>query len=156
MLYKYPQAAFPYGSLVEENRRRGKDQPEYELFDTGVFADDRYFDVQVEYAKAGPSDTLLLVTVFNRGPEAAAIHVLPQLWFRNTWSWTSDTKKPSLHVDGGAVVARHEKLGEYRLYADGSPALVFCENETNSQRIFGFDAGPGFFKDGINEFVVNG
>ncbi len=156
MLYKYPHAAFPYANLVEENRRRGKDQPEYELLDTGVFAHDRYFDVQVEYAKAGPRDMLMLVTVFNRGPNEAPIHVLPQLWFRNTWSWNAGSKKPSLYLEGNAVVARHERLDAYRLYADGAPRLLFCENETNSRRVFGFDNGREFFKDGIHEFVVEG
>src|SRR5438874_5702786 len=96
MLYKYPQHEFPYGWLVEENRRRGKEQPEFELLDTGIFDDDRYFDVFVEYAKSGPEDILMLVTVHNRGPEAASIHLLTQLWFRNTWSWKHDGAKPEL------------------------------------------------------------
>src|SRR5437879_459238 len=100
MLYKYPQKEFPYGQLVEENRRRGKDQQEFELLETGIFSDDRYFDVFVEYAKAGPEDLLMVVTVHNRGPEQATVHVLPQLWFRNTWSWKPNSKKPELFALG--------------------------------------------------------
>src|SRR5580692_9716513 len=108
MLYKYPQAAFPYDRLVLENHNRGKDQPEFELLDTGIFDDDRYFDVFVEYAKAGPDDLLMQVTVHNRGPAEAVIHVLPQLWFRNTWTWTGEQSKPSLSVAGpGAIAVRH-------------------------------------------------
>src|SRR5206468_7577692 len=120
MLYKYPQQEFPYARLVEENRRRGKDQPEFELLDTGVFDDDRYFDVFVEYAKAGPEDLLMLVTVHNRGPEAATIHLLPQLWFRNTWSWKPDAEKPQLSSGkSGTISAKHPEFGEYTLSCDG-------------------------------------
>src|SRR3989454_833090 len=112
MLYKYPQREFPYDQLVEANRRRGKDRPEFELLDTGVFDDDRYFDVFVEYAKAGPDDLLLQVTVHNRGAEEAVLHLLPQLWFRNTWSWKGGTHKPCLTVAGpGAVKVEHPDLG---------------------------------------------
>src|SRR6266436_6704912 len=120
MLYKYPQAAFPYADLLGENRRRGIGAPEYELLDTGLFDDDRYFDVFVEYAKASPSDILMRVTVCNRGPDAARIHVLPQLWFRNTWSWNADGPiKPGLSLSsGGAVEAVHPVVGRYRLFAD--------------------------------------
>src|SRR5204863_4888198 len=126
LLYKYPQREFPYGRLVEENRRRGKDQQEFELLDTGIFDDDRYFDVFVEYAKAGPEDILMLVTVHNRGPEQATIHVLPQLWFRNTWSWKRDSKKPELFALGDNMVgAKHPDLGEYRLSCEGAADLVF-------------------------------
>src|SRR5689334_21529271 len=105
MLYKYPQREFPYGPLVEENQRRGKDQPEFELLDTGIFDQNRYFDVEVEHAKAGPEDILMRVTVHNRGPEPATIHLLPQLWFRNTWSWKPDSARPTLASDGAAIVA---------------------------------------------------
>jgi len=156
MLYKYPQRAFPYAELVEENRRRGRDQPEFELLDTGLFDDDRYFDVFIEYAKASPDDMLMLVTVHNRGPEEASLHVLPQLWFRNTWSWTNDARKPSLHLTGdGAIEAHDEPRPVRRFYAEHSPRALFCENETNVRRLFGVDA-PGPFKDAFHEFVVHG
>ncbi|MGH8248873.1 MAG: MGH1-like glycoside hydrolase domain-containing protein, partial [Gammaproteobacteria bacterium] len=138
MLYKYPQREFPYAWLVEENRRRGKDQPEFELLDTGVFEDDRYFDVFVEYAKAGPDDILMLITVHNRGPETATIHLLPQLWFRNTWSWKSGAAKPELTAtDGGAIAAKHPELGSCQLHCEGRPELLFCDNETNVRRLYG-------------------
>src|SRR5438093_3278180 len=111
-LYKYPQAEFPYTKLVDENRRRGKNQPEFELLDTGLFDDDRYFDVFVEYAKAEPEDILTLITIHNRGPDAAPIHVLPQLWFRNTWSWKKDSARPILlRTNTGEVIAKHATLG---------------------------------------------
>src|ERR1700749_1208447 len=135
MLYKYPQREFPYVRLVEENRRRGKLDPEYELIDTGVFDDDRYFDVFVEYAKAGPDDILIQITAANRGPEAAIVHLLPHLWFRYTWSWGTTGSKPTLEVKEGHVIsAKHGQLGNYVLHAEGTPTLVFCENETNFER----------------------
>ena len=124
MLYKYPHKEFPYGQLVEENRRRGKDQQEFELLDTGIFDEDRYFDVFVEYAKAGPEDLVMLVTVHNRGPEQATIHVLPQLWFRNTWSWKPNSEKPVLRAENDScVIAEHSELGSYRLYTDSMAAI---------------------------------
>jgi hypothetical protein len=157
MLYKYPQREFPYGWLVEENRRRGKDQPEFELLDTGLFDDDRYFDVVVEYAKAGPDDLLMLVTVHNRGPEPAPIHLLPQLWFRNTWSWKPGGIKGVLRKTGSGVVqVEHPELGAYHLHAEGDPPLWFCENETNVARLYGFDGQGGFFKDAFHDFVIHG
>jgi hypothetical protein len=157
MLYKYPQREFPYAQLVEENRRRGKEQPEFELLDTGIFDDDRYFDVFVEYAKAGPDDILMLVTVHNRGPETATIHLLPQLWFRNTWSWKNGAAKPELTVtNDGAIAARHHELGSYRLYCEGSPELLFCDNETNSRRLYGRSDAQGQFKDSFHEYVISG
>jgi hypothetical protein len=156
MLYKYPQREFPYNRLVEENRRRGRDQREFELLDTGVFNDDRYFDVFVEYAKASPDDILMCVTAHNRGPEEAVLHVLPQLWYRNTWSWSRDSKKPSLNLTrDGVIEARSESRTVRRLYAESSPPALFCENETNVRRLFGVDA-PGPFKDGFHEFLVHG
>ncbi|MBL8878555.1 MAG: glucosidase [Phycisphaerales bacterium] len=156
MLYKYPQREFPYAQLVEENRRRGKDQPEFELLDTGVFDDDRYFDVFVEYAKAGPDDILMLVTVHNRGPEDAAIHVLPQLWFRNTWSWDGKAPKPKMSLEAGAVAVSHATLGGYRLYAEGEPQWLFCDNETNTRRLFDSDSETQHAKDALHDFVVSG
>jgi hypothetical protein len=156
MLYKYPQAPFPYADLVEENRRRGIGAPEYELLDTGAFAEDRYFDVDIEYAKAATDDILMRVTVHNRGPEAATVHVLPQAWFRNTWSWRDGSDRPSLHQDGrGRARVRHRRLGEMIWAADGDPELLFTDNETNVRRLFGSDRA-GYFKDAFHEAVVQG
>src|SRR5207244_703504 len=157
MLYKYPQAEFPYARLVEANRRRGREQPEFELLDTGVFDGDHYFDVFVEYAKAEPNDLFMQVEAFNRGPEEAALHLLPQLWFRNTWSWWPNVPRPALSAAGeGHVVARHPKLGTYHLYADGSPALLFCDNDTNVRRLFGARDTKGYFKDAFHDYLVHG
>jgi len=155
MLYKYPQEEFPYARLVDENRRRGADQPEFELLDTGVFDQDRYFDVFVEYAKAGPDDILMLVTVHNRGPGAARLVLLPQLCFRNTWSWMPGAPKPKLTAERGGIKMEHPKSGNFRLDCDGLPVLLFCENETNARRLFGLRA-EGFFKDAFHEYVVHG
>jgi Glycosyl hydrolase family 63 C-terminal domain len=156
-LYKYPQREFPYAWLVEENRRRGKDQPEFELIDTGTFDDDRYFDVFVEYAKAGPEDVLMRATVHNRGPEAATIHLLPQLWFRNTWSWRENAKRPEISVaSDGSLSARLKRLGEYRLYAEGEPELLFTDNDSNLGRLFGADGDAGHFKDAFHDHLIQG
>jgi hypothetical protein len=154
-LYKYPQRAYPYAWLVDESRRRGKQDPEFELLDTGVFDDDRYFDVFVEYAKAAPEDLLMRITVHNRGPEAASIDLLPQLWFRNTWSWSGGAK-PGLRLVDGAVVAHHERLGEYRLHVEGNPTFLFTENETNIARVFGAQGAGGPFKDAFHEYLIGG
>jgi hypothetical protein len=155
MLYKYPQRDFPYTALVEENRRRGKLVPEYELIDTGVFDDDRYFDVFAEYAKAGPNDILIQITVANRGPEAAIVHLLPHLWFRNTWSWGQGIAKPTVEAAGDNVIsAKHSRLGTFLLHAEGSPTLVFCENETNYQRLYSFPGSGRYHKDGFHEWLV--
>jgi hypothetical protein len=156
MLYKYPQAEFPYARLVEENRRRGKLDPELELLDTGIFDGNRYFDVEVEVAKASPEDILHKVTVHNRGPEAAEIHILPTLWFRNTWAFDPDAAKPRLEARDGAIVAAHDGLGPRRLDCDGAPQLLFCDNETNHPRLDGVEGAGGFFKDGIDDAVVGG
>ena len=161
MLYKYPQAAFPYERLVAENRRRGRIQPEFELIDTGIFADDRYFDVTVEYAKAGIDDVLMRVTATNRGPEPATLEVLPTLWFRNTWSWQPGAPKPQLQrerrADDVAVVrADHGSLGWRWLYAEAPNELLFTENETNAQRLYDLPNASPFVKDGIDECVVHG
>src|ERR1043166_7236770 len=156
MLYKYPQSCFPYAQLVEENQRRSKDQPEFELLDTGIFDNDRYFDVFVEYAKPSPDDILMRITIHNRGPEAADIHVIPQLWFRNYWSWKKGLEKPKVAKKGnGSIAAQHPILGEYHLYCDGNPELLFCDNETNVSRLFGCKA-DGYFKDAFHEYLING
>jgi hypothetical protein len=155
-LYKYPQRAFPYEDLIATNRRRGKHDMEYELLDTGIFAEDRYFDVVVEYAKAGPDDICMLVTAHNRGPEAATLHLLPTLWFRNTWSWGDEVERPTLAATDGGVRAAHAELGEWTLAVDPSAALLFCENETNNQRLFGAPNASPYVKDGINDHVVDG
>jgi hypothetical protein len=160
-LYKYPQAAFPYADLVETSKRRGRDQFEYELIDTGVFYENRYFDVFVEYAKAAPDDVLVRVTVHNRGPEAAPLHLLPTLWFRNEWSDRGAADRPQLwQVSAtparGVVQATHAELGERYLYCEGDAPILFTENETNTQRIFGVPNRSPFVKDGINEYVVHG
>ncbi len=156
LLYEYPQAEFPYAQLLEENRRRGPSEPEYELLDTGLFDADRYFDVFVEYAKAGPEDILMLVTVHNRGPEPAKLTLLPQFCFRNTWSWAANSHKPTLTAENGGVKIEHHELGNYRLAGDGNPTLLFCENETNASRVFGQPAANGCFKDAFHDYVVAG
>jgi hypothetical protein len=157
MLYKYPQREFPYCPLVEENERRKSDccQREYELLDAGIFDDDRYFDVFVEYAKADWADILMRVTVHNRGPEVATIHLLPQFWFRNTWSW-DNSERPNLRAESNGVTGKHKTFGEFRLYCDGSPELLFCDNDTNVRRLYGQTGAAGYFKDAIHEYVVNG
>ena len=160
-LYKYPQAAYPYDQLVVTNRMRGRHEMEYELLDTGVFNDNRYFDIFVEYAKAGPEDILIEITVSNRGPEAAMLHLLPTLWFRNTWSWGASDDKPALEcavqTESLAVVAStHPKLGQRYFYCDGAPTLLFTENDTNTQRLFGVPNASPFVKDSINNHVVQG
>ena len=155
-LYKYPQGEFPYGQLVAENKRRGKDQMEFEILDTGIFDDDRYFDVFVEYAKAVPEETLMRVTVHNRGPEAAQIHLLPQLWFRNTWSWGFDAPKPELTGAKNSIAATHHELGDYELFCDGNPELIFSENETNFERLFGQKNSGDYFKDAFDQYLVHG
>ena len=153
--YKYPQRAFPYEDLVATNARRGKQDMEYELLDTGIFDEDRYFDVVVEYAKGAHDDILMLVTAHNRGPDAASLHLLPTLWFRNTWSWGGEVEKPTVTAaDGGAARAVHPELGEWLLRADASAPLLFCENETNNERLFGVPNSSAHVKDAINDFVV--
>jgi hypothetical protein len=157
MLYKYPRREFPYRRLVEENRRRGKDQPEFELLDTGIFDDDRYFDVFVEYAKAGPDDILMLITVHNRGPESSTIHLLPQLWFRNTWSWKDAATKPELAAtNDGAITVKHPDLGTYQFNFEGRPELLFCNNETNVRQLYGQYDAQGHFKDAFHEYLIAG
>ncbi len=159
MLYKYPQAAYPYADLVGENRRRGIGAPEYELLDTGVFDDNRYFDVFVEYAQAGVDDVLMRITAFNRGGEPAPLDLIPQLVFRNTWSWKPDQPKPRIHVAETGLVTEHATTGSHycsaRSVDSGAPRWLLTDNETNSARLFGVKT-PGNFKDAFHEYVVHG
>lgn len=160
-LYKYPQAAYPYDDLVRTNRDRGRGQPEYELLDTGVFDEDHYFDVFVEYAKAAPEDLLIRITVHNRGPELATLELLPTLWFRNDWSWGDAVPRPMLcqaaqDKDGGTVAISHRDLGERSFFAEGAAALLFTENETNAERLFGKPNASPYVKDSINDFILHG
>src|SRR5246127_5365427 len=161
MLYKYPQAAFPYEVLVEENRRRGRSLPEFELLDTGVFAENRYFDLFVEYAKADVEDMLIRITAVNRGPEAAALHILPQFWFRNTWSWGMDLRRPVARkaacVPGSnCVELQHWQYGKRWLLCAGQPELLFTENETNNARLFGGRNRSPYVKDAFHEYLIRG
>jgi hypothetical protein len=156
-LYKYPQAAYPYSQLVEVNGARSRNEREYELLDTGVFNSDRYFDVFVEYAKEEPEDILIRITVWNRGPQTAALRLLPTLWFRNTWSWGPGRTKPLLMVVPGAaaLAATHSVIGEYYLYCSGDPQFLFTENETNTERLYGTPNATRYVKDGIDRFIVH-
>jgi hypothetical protein len=164
-LYKYPQVEYPYALLQEENGRRGKEAPEFEIADTGVFNENRYFDVQAEYAKASPNCMLIRITIANRGPESATIHVLPQLWFRNTWSWGREGEgywpRPLIHHPGnGTLVAEHATLGKWKLQAEPLPGqpmeFLFTENDTNLHRLYGAENPTPYVKDAFHEFVVNG
>ena len=161
MLYKYPQAAFPYEDLVKTNAARTKHDPEYELLDTGVFADNRYWDVTVEYAKAAPDDVLIQITAANRGPDAATLDLLPTLWYRNCWAWGYDHPKnarPEMKKGPGAasIQAGHHELGPHTLLCQGTPELLFTENETNTRRLYGVDNPTPYVKDGLNDHIVGG
>ncbi len=156
LLYKYPQREFPYARLVAANAHGDRNRPEFELLDTGIFDDDRYFDVFVEYAKAGPDDVLMRVTAHNRGPDAAPLHLLLQLWFRNTWTWTADAPRPTITVLADNVLgARHARLGLWYAHCDAPQRLLFCENDTNP-RLWGRNGVLGYFKDGFHACVVHG
>jgi hypothetical protein len=169
MLYKYPQAAYPYSELIEVNGQRGKDEGEYELIDTGVFDDNRYFDVQIEYAKSSEEGLLMRITATNRGPQASHLDILPTLWYRNTWSWGYKAPHPHMHEVRGAlgkgskaeigfetVTAEHKYLGMRYLYCEDAPELLFTENETNTKKVFKTKNDTPYKKDGINDYVVNG
>jgi Mannosylglycerate hydrolase MGH1-like glycoside hydrolase domain/Glycosyl hydrolase family 63 C-terminal domain len=160
-LYKYPQGEFPYARLIEENGGRGRREREFELLDSGIFQDGRYFDVAVEYAKAAPEDILVRITVSNRGPETAPVHVLPTLWFRNTWAWDHGAKRPRLARDaqstGKAVLAAHPEMeGTYRLACEGEPELLFTENDSNAERLYGTPNSSPYVKDAFGEYLVHG
>lgn len=156
MLYKYSQEMFPYSQLIQENRRRSKLEAEYELIDTGVFDENRYFDVFIEYAKVSPEDILINITAFNRGRQESELHLVPQIWFRNTWAWGYDSYKPILKSEvQKCIFIEHKDLGNYFLYYEGQPGLLFCENETNLRKLYGVSNTSGYFKDGINDYLVN-
>ncbi len=159
-LYKYPQGAYPYSRLVEENRNRDRTKPEFELIDTGIFNEDRYFDVFVEYAKAKPEDILIDITAWNRGPESHVLHLLPTLWFRNSWAYDPDSAKPSLKVlnenpEFSTIGVSHPTLGEMWLYCEKPETLFFTENETNNKRLYGTPNNVSYVKDGINDYIVS-
>jgi Glycosyl hydrolase family 63 C-terminal domain len=156
MLYKYPQGEFPYHWLLEENRRRTKSDPEFELLDTGIFNENKYFDVFIEYAKADIEDILIKISVHNRGKEDAALNVLPTLWFRNTWVWGYDDYKPRMFAVGTDIIEiQHKNLGCYKLYCKGCNELLFCENETNNPKLYKYDDKKKYYKDSINEFIIH-
>jgi hypothetical protein len=160
-LYKYPQLAFPYADLVEENRRRGRGEPEYELLDTGIFDDDRYFDVFIEYAKEAPEDILIRIRAVNRGTDAATLHLLPTLWFKDDWTWFPSNTKPRIEIDrcdetGLVLRTTHRKLEPYWLYCETPRRVLFTENESNLERLHGLPNATPYVKDGINECIVNG
>ncbi len=157
MLYKYPQQPYPYQLLIDENNRRGKTDPEFELIDTGIFNEDHYFDVFVEYAKNDPEDVLIKISIFNRSSQDAAINVLPTLWFRNTWSWGYDSYKPNISISSpGSFDIVHKNFGYYFFYFLDNPELLFTENETNNKKLYNVENGDGYFKDGINSHIVSG
>src|SRR5437762_8100607 len=161
-LYKYPQSAFPYTDLVATNRHRGRYELEYELMDTGIFAENRSFDVTMEYAKVNPLDILIRVQAVNRGPEAATLHLLPTLWFRNTWNWDDTAARPELGADPrgatgvSTITADHQSLGTYTLYCDGADEILVTENETNLARLYGVANRSPYVKDAFHAYVVQG
>jgi len=160
-LYKYPQRAFPYAQLVHENQRRGRQEPEYELRDTDVFDEHRYFDVFIEYAKASPDDICIHITVSNRGPDAANLDLLPTLWFRNDWAWDRGGVKPDIRSEAGVhddlrrIATNHARLGEYWLHMEGTPKLLFTENESNVQRLWGAPNTQPYVKDGFHRAIID-
>jgi len=157
MLYKYPQDEYPYSELVNENRRRDKTQQEYEIIDTGIFNGDKYFDVFVEYAKAGVNDILVKITVHNRGNEDASLNLLPTIWFRNTWAWGYDDYQPRMMSSNkGDIIINHKILGNFTLYSENRTALLFCDNESNNKKLYGRENTSHYCKDGINEFLLHG
>jgi Glycosyl hydrolase family 63 C-terminal domain len=156
MLYKYPQTAYPYQQLIDENARRNKHEPEFELMDTGIFNEDHYFDIFIEYVKNDPEDILIQITISNRSALEAPLHVLPTVWFRNTWAWEYQSYKPEMNVSGSSCIhISHQLLGNYYLYGDNSE-ILFTENESNNRKLYGVEREHGYFKDGINNYIVQG
>jgi len=157
MLYKYPQQPYPYSWLVDENKRRGRNDPEFELIDTGILNNNDYFDVYTEYAKNAQEDILVKITVYNRGMNDCALNVMPTIWFRNTWAWGYDNYMPELTADShGVIEVFHRDIGQMWLNGEGSPELLFCNNETNVNRLYNYDDGKLYYKDGINDHIING
>jgi len=157
MLYKYPQQEFPYTEILHENRIRNRKEPEYELSDTGIFDGNNYFDVFIEYAKAEADDILIKIRVVNRSKESTSLHVLPTVWFRNTWSWNSNEQKPKMfNATENSIILQHPHVGTYHLYCEGVPELLFCDNETNARRLYGVENSSRYCKDGINEYLIHG
>jgi hypothetical protein len=155
MLYKYPHSEFPYQQLIDENKKRGKNEPEFELLDTGIFNQDHYFDIFIEYAKNDPEDILIKITIFNHSSEVTSLNILPTIWFRNTWAWSYDSYKPVLTIlDPSSIHISHQKYGNYFLYCDGSPELIFTDNESNNEKLYAVKGLPGYFKDGVNNYIV--
>jgi hypothetical protein len=156
MLYKYPQAEYPYTWLLQENKRRSRLDPEFEIIDTGIFNEDNYFDIFVEYAKANPTDILIRITVKNQGLQNASLNVLPTVWFRNTWAWGYDAYKPNMFaIDDDVIEIQHRDLGKLKMYCQNTNALLFCDNETNSPKLYNYDDGKKYYKDGINDHIVH-
>jgi hypothetical protein len=155
-LYKYPQAEFPYQILRDGNRARARSMPEFELIDTGIFDQDRYFDITIEYAKSDVNDVWIRVTAINRGPDKASLHLIPTVWFRNTWEWGHSPGKPALKRDGGLIRLDVPTLGAYQLSFEGSPELLFTENTSNTEKLWQYRAGQGFYKDAFHECIVHG
>src|SRR2546423_5117332 len=155
MLYKYPQTFFPYTQLLEENHCRTRQDPEFEIIETGVFDNNNYFDIVIEYAKQSPQHILIRISIYNRWSEEQAINILPTLWFRNTWAWDKNSYKPQLNSgSAGTIEAYHKTLGQYYLKGEGLSELLFCDNETNSKRLYGDNANTGYYKDGINDYLT--
>ena len=157
MLYKYPQQPYPYQWLIEENKRRSKTDPEFELIDTGIFDEDNYFDVFIEYAKNDPEDILIKITICNRSLQDALLNVLPTVWFRNTWDWGYDSYKPNIFASTpGCIEIMHQDLGHYFFYCTDKPEWLFTENKSNNKKLYNAECETGYFKDGVNNYVVNG
>jgi len=155
-LYKYPQGEFPYAQIADVNRRRGRLEHEFELIDTGIFEQDRYFDIFIEYAKHTPDDILARVNIINRGPERAGLHLLPTVWFRNTWSWGYGTPRPELwRADACSIGIREQSLGEFKLWLEGAPPMLFTENESNTERLWGYSNGQPYTKDAFHRYLIN-
>ena len=156
-LYKYPQSPFPYSDLVQTNLKRLREETEYELIDTGIFDENRYFDIFIEYAKQDVDDILVRATVINRGPSPATLHLLPTVWFRNTWSWGYGKPRPELsRLDAHTIAIREESLGQFKLWLEDAPQLLFTENESNTMRLWGYDSGQPYNKDSFHRYLTQG